>query len=212
MCNNSMIRAMCTAQRQTQSEKHSHCWFLLSPAFFSGRHTGQSCRVQFFQWEMICLDEAQCATGGEETETERSLRKGKRSGKKEKRDREGEQVKWEIVTEWRREMNNETRKGWEKRETLRRVKRKREKPDTKKVIVWVIQYNKTTSRWEKEKGKITVEQPARERISHSDTTKNWEANQEGYKQQTRTSKKKNKRKNELLQIHDNFKHCLVFMI
>ncbi|TNN51370.1 hypothetical protein EYF80_038407 [Liparis tanakae] len=24
-----------------------------------GRQTGQSCRVQFFQWEMICLDDAQ---------------------------------------------------------------------------------------------------------------------------------------------------------
>ncbi len=31
---------------------------------------------------MICLDEAQCATGGEEAETERSLRKGKRSEKR----------------------------------------------------------------------------------------------------------------------------------
>lgn len=39
---------------------------------------------------------------------------------------------------------------------------------------------------EKDKGKNTVEEPDRERITHSDTTKNWEANQEGYKQQKRT--------------------------
>lgn len=38
------------------------CWFLLSLAFFSGRHTGQSCRVQFFQWDMIWRDDAQWAT------------------------------------------------------------------------------------------------------------------------------------------------------
>jgi len=39
-----------------------HCWFLLSPAFLSGKHTGQSCLVQFFQCEMICREDAQCAT------------------------------------------------------------------------------------------------------------------------------------------------------
>lgn len=44
------------------------CWVRLSLAFFSGRQTGQSCRVQFFQWEMICLDDAQWATA-EETQT-----------------------------------------------------------------------------------------------------------------------------------------------
>jgi len=35
-----------------QSNNYLRCWFLLSLAFFKGRHTGQSCRVQFFQWEM----------------------------------------------------------------------------------------------------------------------------------------------------------------
>lgn len=40
-------------------DSDSRCWVRLSLAFFSGRQTGQSCRVQFFQWEMICLDEAQ---------------------------------------------------------------------------------------------------------------------------------------------------------
>lgn len=42
-----------------------HCWFRLSPALLSGKHTGQSCLVQFFQWEMICLEEAQWATAEE---------------------------------------------------------------------------------------------------------------------------------------------------
>lgn len=42
--------------------RHSHCGFLLSPAFLRGRHTGQSCLVQFFQWEMIRRDDAQWAT------------------------------------------------------------------------------------------------------------------------------------------------------
>lgn len=51
--------------------KDSRCWLRLSLAFFSGRQTGQSCLVQFFQCEMICLDEAQWATA--ETETEESL-------------------------------------------------------------------------------------------------------------------------------------------
>lgn len=41
---------------------YSRCWVRLSLAFFSGRQTGQSCRVQFFQWEMICLDDAQWGT------------------------------------------------------------------------------------------------------------------------------------------------------
>ena len=41
--------------------------FLLSDACFRGRQTGQSCRRQFFQCEIICLDEAQCAT---ETKTQ----------------------------------------------------------------------------------------------------------------------------------------------
>lgn len=49
--------------------RHSHCGFLLSPAFFSGRQTGQSCLVQFFQWEMICLEEAQCATVVQQEQT-----------------------------------------------------------------------------------------------------------------------------------------------
>ena len=41
---------------------HLLCWFRLSLAFFKGRQTGQSCRVQFFQWEMICREDAQWAT------------------------------------------------------------------------------------------------------------------------------------------------------
>lgn len=45
-----------------QKSHHLRCWFRLSLAFFRGRHTGQSCRVQFFQWEMICLEDAQWAT------------------------------------------------------------------------------------------------------------------------------------------------------
>lgn len=45
------------------------CWVRLSLAFFSGRQTGQSCRVQFFQWEMICLDDAQWATAGKRAKT-----------------------------------------------------------------------------------------------------------------------------------------------
>lgn len=52
-------------QMSSNADRQSclHCWFLLSVAFFKGRHTGQSCRVQFFQWEMICRDDAQWATG-----------------------------------------------------------------------------------------------------------------------------------------------------
>lgn len=45
------------------------CWVRLSLAFFRGRQTGQSCRVQFFQWEMICLDDAQWATAGKRAKT-----------------------------------------------------------------------------------------------------------------------------------------------
>ena len=33
-----------------------------SPAFFRGRQTGQSLRVQFFQCVMICREDAQCGT------------------------------------------------------------------------------------------------------------------------------------------------------
>ena len=35
--------------------------FLLS-ACLRGKHTGQSCRLQCFQWAMICLEDAQCGT------------------------------------------------------------------------------------------------------------------------------------------------------
>ena len=36
--------------------------FLRSVAFFSGKHTGQSVLVQFFQCVIICLDDEQCGT------------------------------------------------------------------------------------------------------------------------------------------------------
>ena len=38
-------------------------WFLWSGLVFRGRQTGQSDRLQFFQWHMICLDDEQCGTG-----------------------------------------------------------------------------------------------------------------------------------------------------
>lgn len=38
------------------------CCCLRSEACFKGKHTGQSLRVQFFQWEIICLEEEQCGT------------------------------------------------------------------------------------------------------------------------------------------------------
>lgn len=47
---------------------YSRCWVRLSLAFFKGKQTGQSCRVQFFQWDMICLDDAQWATAEETRE------------------------------------------------------------------------------------------------------------------------------------------------
>ena len=40
---------------------HTHKYRPLT-AGFSGVHTGQSGRTQVFQWEMICLDEAQWGT------------------------------------------------------------------------------------------------------------------------------------------------------
>lgn len=49
------------------------CWVRLSLAFFSGRQTGQSCRVQFFQGEMICLDDAQWATAGKRRQRDREI-------------------------------------------------------------------------------------------------------------------------------------------
>uniref|UniRef100_A0A6B0TV04 Putative secreted protein n=1 Tax=Ixodes ricinus TaxID=34613 RepID=A0A6B0TV04_IXORI len=39
------------------------CCCRLSEACLSGRQTGQSLRVQFFQCEMICREEAQWGTG-----------------------------------------------------------------------------------------------------------------------------------------------------
>ena len=48
---------------------NSPCWDRLSEAFFKGKHTGQSLRVQFFQWEIICLDDAQCATAIKQSKT-----------------------------------------------------------------------------------------------------------------------------------------------
>ena len=35
---------------------------LLLSACFKGRQTGQSCRLQCFQWAIICREEEQCGT------------------------------------------------------------------------------------------------------------------------------------------------------
>lgn len=75
-CNSALCFGVCgyverLVKQQWTCYLYLRCWVRLSLAFFSGRQTGQSCRVQFFQWEMICLDDAQWATTGIQTERQR---------------------------------------------------------------------------------------------------------------------------------------------
>ena len=49
----------CAGERAASFSHHLPGLRLLSDACFNGKHTGQSFLVQFFQWEMICLEDAQ---------------------------------------------------------------------------------------------------------------------------------------------------------
>ena len=53
------VSRVVTANVMTEFECYLLGFRFLSDACFNGKHTGQSLRVQFFQWEMICRDDAQ---------------------------------------------------------------------------------------------------------------------------------------------------------